>query len=145
MLKQCLILIGVIIAVQAARPADANDLMRLYRLALARDTTIRSAMYQRDAAIEARPQALSQWLPQLAGTASREREFIAEQAAEFGISSNGSTPLGSIGEPGCRRRSRSTSSGAGSHRRSHRHSIAGSSHRCQATEDGSTVPSSSML
>ncbi len=108
MLKQCLILIGILIAIRPAGPADANDLMRLYRLALGRDTTIQSAMYQRDSAIEARPQALSQWLPQLSGTASREREFITEQAAEFGISSNGSTPLGYFGEPGCDLASAST-------------------------------------
>jgi outer membrane protein len=89
MLKQCLILIGVIIAVQAARPADANDLMRLYKLAVRRDSTLQAAQYQRDAAIEARPQAISQWLPQLSGTTEPEREF--EDSAALRTTANETT------------------------------------------------------
>ncbi len=84
-------------------PANANDLMRLYQLALTRDTTLQAAKYQRDAAIEAHPQALSQWLPQLSGTAGRDREFESEQASLFGLETNGSTPppLGYFGLPDC--------------------------------------------
>ena len=48
--------------------------MRLYQLALTRDTTLEAARNQRDAAIEARPQALAQWLPQLSVAGSRTRE-----------------------------------------------------------------------
>lgn len=101
--KRFLILVGVIAVVQAARPADGNDLMRLYQLALTRDTTLQAAQYQRDSAIEARPQALSQWLPQLSATASRERVFESEEPAVFGLTTNGSTPpqLGAFGLPGC--------------------------------------------
>jgi outer membrane protein len=70
-----ILLAATLAAIQAAHPANANDLMRLYQLALARDTTLQAAMYARDAAIEARPQALSQWLPHLSGSANPEREF----------------------------------------------------------------------
>ncbi len=87
----------------AIAPADANDLMRLYRLALTRDTTLQAAKYQRDAAIEARPQALSQWLPQLSGTAQREREFLNEPASSYLPTTNGaaSSSLGYFGLPDC--------------------------------------------
>ncbi len=87
----------------AITPAEANDLMRLYQLALTRDTTLQAAKYQRDAAIEARPQALSQWLPQLSGTAQRQREFLSEPASSYLPTTNGvaSTPLGYFGLPNC--------------------------------------------
>jgi outer membrane protein len=75
-----LVVLGVILIVHTAIPADANDLMRLYRLALTRDTTLEAAKHQRDAAIEARPQALSEWLPQLSGVESNERHFISKRA-----------------------------------------------------------------
>lgn len=102
----CLACIAVMLA-QTAAPASANDLMRLYRLALTHDTTLRAAKYQRDAAIEARPQALSQWLPQLSGTGFKERHFLSEQAASFGLTDNGSTPppLGYFGLADCARTS----------------------------------------
>lgn len=89
----CVLLVTLLAGMQAIRTADANDLMRLYKLALARDTTLQAARYQRDAAIEARPQALSQWLPQLSGTASRERHFMSEQSAAVGLGPDGSAPL----------------------------------------------------
>jgi len=57
----------------------ANDLLQLYRLALARDAVLQSATYQRDAAIEARPQALSQLLPQVGVSASAGREREGQQ------------------------------------------------------------------
>ncbi|WP_439641927.1 TolC family outer membrane protein [Nevskia sp.] len=44
---------------------DANDLLDTYRKALDQDTTLAAARFARDAAIEARPQALSAFLPQL--------------------------------------------------------------------------------
>ncbi|HTW75896.1 MAG TPA: TolC family outer membrane protein [Steroidobacteraceae bacterium] len=83
--------------------ARANDLLRLYRLAQQRDTVLQAAQYQRDAAIEARPQALAQWLPLLSGNASTERERLTEPAAEFGITPQESATLPSLGSglPGC--------------------------------------------
>lgn len=65
----------LVLGVQSAR---ANDLLDLYRLALSRDAVLQASSYQRDATIEARPQALSQLLPQLSANASagREREGI---------------------------------------------------------------------
>ena len=58
-------------------------MLDLYRLALSRDAVLQAATSQRDAAIEARPQALSQLLPQVSANASagREREGIQENAA----------------------------------------------------------------
>jgi outer membrane protein len=104
------VFLGVILIVQAATPAEANDLMRLYRLALTRDTTLEAAKHRRDAAIEARPQALSQWLPQLSGVGSMARHFISEQAASFGLTEDASTPppLGSFGLEDCARKSVTT-------------------------------------
>jgi outer membrane protein len=84
--------------------AYANDLLRLYELAVSRDTVLQAARYQRDAAVEARPQALAQWLPQLAGSASSERERLSEPAAQFGLTPDRAgtpPPLGSFGLPGC--------------------------------------------
>jgi biotin carboxyl carrier protein len=90
------VFLGVILIVQTATHADASDLMRLYRLALTRDTTLPAAEHQRDAAIEARPQALSQWLPQLSGTGSRTRHFITEPAASFGEEDCGRTSVTTV-------------------------------------------------
>ena len=58
----------------AANLAAANDLKDLYELALTRDASLQAAGFQRDAAIEARPQARAQWLPQVSATASAIRE-----------------------------------------------------------------------
>jgi outer membrane protein len=58
----------------AANLAAANDLKDLYELALTRDASLQAAGFQRDAAIEARPQALALWLPQVSATASATRE-----------------------------------------------------------------------
>jgi outer membrane protein len=62
-----------------AQRACANDLLEFYRLALSRDAVLQAASYQRDAAIEARPQALSQLLPQVGATASAGREREGQQ------------------------------------------------------------------
>src|SRR6202034_4669249 len=71
MLRYSLALIAMALAAQIA---DANDLMALYELALTRDATLQAAGFERDAAIEARPQALAQWLPHLSAAASATRE-----------------------------------------------------------------------
>jgi outer membrane protein len=86
------------------RWAHANDLIRLYLLAQQRDSVLQSAKYQRDAAVEARPQALAQWLPQLSASASTERERELESTTQFGINptqAGSLPPLGSLGLPGC--------------------------------------------
>jgi outer membrane protein len=72
------ILVLTVLLVTAQR-TFANDLLQLYRLALARDAVLQSATYQRDAAIEARPQALSQLLPQVGVSASAGRERAGQQ------------------------------------------------------------------
>ncbi|MGH9561157.1 MAG: TolC family protein [Terracidiphilus sp.] len=66
--------------VLAAKAAEANDLKDLYELALTRDATLQAAGFQRDAAIEARPQALAQWLPQLSASASATRERVGYES-----------------------------------------------------------------
>lgn len=102
--RRVLLFVGLLLLMLPVLPAHANDLMRLYLLAQQRDSVLQSAKYQRDAAIEARPQALAQWLPQLAGSASSERERLSEPASEFGITpaeAGAPPPLGSIGLPGC--------------------------------------------
>src|SRR5580692_606776 len=79
----------------AAHVADANDLKQYYELAQTRDTTLQVAHFQRDALVEARPQAIAQWLPQIAANASAVREkagfdsgpALGSQAADCAISS----------------------------------------------------------
>src|SRR5258708_34714108 len=65
---------ALIAMVLAATLGNANDLRELYELALTRDASLQAAGFQRDAAIEARPQALAQWLPQVSAAASATRE-----------------------------------------------------------------------
>jgi outer membrane protein len=69
----------LILTLAAARAAGANELKRLYELAQTRDTTLQAAQYQRDALVEARPQAIAQWLPQVSGSASAVRERLGYQ------------------------------------------------------------------
>jgi outer membrane protein len=56
--------------------ATANDLLRLYELALTRDATLQNAAAQRDAAVESRPQAWAQMLPQIVADASAGRSRV---------------------------------------------------------------------
>jgi len=88
-------ILAVTLVVTAAR---ANDLKDLYELALSRDATLQAAGFQRDAAIEVKPQALSQWLPQLSASAGATREragfdsqSAGSQAADCAISSSPGT------------------------------------------------------
>jgi outer membrane protein len=64
--------------------AGANDLKRLYEVALTRDATIQVASSSRDAAIETRPQALASLLPQLSASASATRERLSFDSAQVG-------------------------------------------------------------
>ena len=60
---------------------SANDLLETYRKALDQDTTLAAAKHQRDASVEAKPQALSAFLPQLnaQGSATRSRSRYPRQ------------------------------------------------------------------
>jgi outer membrane protein len=71
-----------IVMVLAAQVAGANDLKELYDLALARDAALQAAGFQRDAAVEVRPQALAQWLPQLSVSAAATRERAGFDAGQ---------------------------------------------------------------
>jgi outer membrane protein len=66
--------VALVIWLLAAPRAQANDLEQYYQLALTRDTTLQVAHFQRDALVEARPQAIAQWLPRLSANASATRE-----------------------------------------------------------------------
>ncbi len=79
--------------------AHGNDLKDLYEQAQTRDTTLQIAHFQRDAAIEVRPQALAALLPQIsaAASATRERagyptsEITSAQAADCAMSPDAGT------------------------------------------------------
>jgi outer membrane protein len=91
--------VALIIWFLAATRAEANDLEQYYQLALTRDTTLQVAHFQRDALVEARPQAIAQWLPQLSANASATRERAGfdtgpaqgSQAVDCALSSTAST------------------------------------------------------
>ena len=68
--------------------AHAGDLMNLYTLAQQQDQTLQAAMHQRDASVEAHPQALAALLPQISGTAEIDRN---RQHLLSGYSSTAST------------------------------------------------------
>lgn len=54
----------------SAQAAQANALLDIYQQALVNDKTLEAAQFQRDAALEARPQAIAGLLPQISGRAS---------------------------------------------------------------------------
>src|SRR3984893_8272260 len=90
---RCSLALGAMVL--TVNSAEANDLKEFYELALTRDTTLQAAHFQRDALVEARPQAIAQWLPQLAANASATRERVGfntgpalgSQAADCAVSS----------------------------------------------------------
>jgi outer membrane protein len=94
---RCSFVLGALALV--AQAASANDLKQFYELALTRDTTLQAAHFQRDALVEARPQAIAQWLPQVSANASATREragfdsgpALGTQAADCAISSTATT------------------------------------------------------
>ena len=73
-----------IAAALTAMAANANDLKELYELAVTRDASLQAAGFQRDAAIESRPQALAQWLPQISANASAARERQGFDSGQLG-------------------------------------------------------------
>lgn len=86
MLRYSLALIALVLA---DGPANANDLMQFYELARSRDATLQAARFQRDAAVEARPQALSQLLPQVSAGGSAARENADYAASDSAVSYEG--------------------------------------------------------
>lgn len=62
-------------AVSLPGAASANELLRVYELAQQNDMQFQAATAQRDAAIEAKPQARAAFLPQINGAYSRGRNF----------------------------------------------------------------------
>ena len=56
------------VLVLATSPASANELVNVYRLAADNDAQIAAAAHQRDAALEARPQARAALLPLISGS-----------------------------------------------------------------------------
>jgi len=80
--------------------ACANDLLDYYHIAQQQDQTLKAALYARDAAIEARPQALSYLLPQLtaAGTYERDREHALASSSFNSLGGTGTgTTAGTAG------------------------------------------------
>src|ERR1700726_2969147 len=70
----------------------ANDLDQLYELAVTRDTVLQVAHFQRDANVEARPQA--SLLPQVSASASATRERAGYDASQIAGGSNAGCALG---------------------------------------------------
>jgi outer membrane protein len=66
-----------LLALLATSQTFANDLTKFYEMALLHDTTLQAAHFQHDALIEARPQAIAQWLPQVNLSAGVERERMS--------------------------------------------------------------------
>jgi outer membrane protein len=82
------------LAIVTADTARANDLQQLYEIAVSRDTTLQIAMFQRNAAIETRPQAIAALLPQVAATASATRERAGYDATQIGSLQSNECDLG---------------------------------------------------
>jgi len=81
MLRYLAALIATTLPVLAA---NANDLKAFYELAMTRDASLQAAGFQRDAAIESRPQALAQWLPQISANGSAARERAGFDSGQLG-------------------------------------------------------------
>jgi outer membrane protein len=80
----------------AAANACANDLRELYELALTRDASLQASGFARDAAIEARPQALAQWLPQVSAAASATRERLGFDEGQSTAALSADCALGAV-------------------------------------------------
>jgi outer membrane protein len=76
------------------KSTQANDLNQLYELALTRDTVLQVAHFQRDANVEARPQALASLLPQVSASASAARERAGYDASQIAGGSSAGCALG---------------------------------------------------
>jgi outer membrane protein len=74
--------------------ACANELLKVYDLAVAHDTQIAAAGYARDAALQSRPQARSALLPLITGSYSyskgrSEGEFSQSTLSTFDLDGDG--------------------------------------------------------
>ena len=76
-------------ALLAVPAAQAGALLDIYQKALTSDQTLQAASFQRDAALQARPLALSAFLPQIGGQASYTLQDGSSErsASEFGDTS----------------------------------------------------------
>src|ERR1700720_4453709 len=98
-MKRFLIVCALYLAASlATNPVPAADLLAVYQRALHNDPQLREAEAIRLAALEAKPQALSALLPQLAGNGqiSRERDTASQNTTQAVTlpPCNGSTPAG---------------------------------------------------
>lgn len=83
------------LALLAHAPVRAGDLVDAYHLAQDQDQTFQAALHQRNAALQARPQALSAWLPQVTAHAGLEHDrehILSLQSATQLADSNGDIP-----------------------------------------------------
>lgn len=77
--------------------AGANGLLDAYHLAQQEDQTFQAALHQRDASIEARPQAWSALLPQVSGQGSFERDRLhIYQDGGVSVNTAGITPQAAL-------------------------------------------------
>jgi outer membrane protein len=90
-LRYSLMLIAFLLG---GKSTHANDLEQLYELALTRDTVLQVAHFQRDANVEARPQALASLLPQMSASASATRERAGYDASQIAGGSGAGCALG---------------------------------------------------
>lgn len=78
-------------ALLVGHTAYANDLIEVYNQALNNDTTLQAAGHQRDALIEAKPQARAAYLPQINGGYSYSRNNTEIDTAPTPCSTSGAT------------------------------------------------------
>lgn len=85
--------IGGLACIVLAAPgvACANDLLDAYHQAQGQDTALDAALHQRGAAVEARPQALAVFLPQLDANANLTRDKISSSGSGTPASVPGSS------------------------------------------------------
>ena len=77
----------------AASPAQANALLDAYQKALSNDKTLQAAEFQRDALLEARPQARAAYLPQIGaqGSITQQDSNSTFSSAQFGAGNSSQT------------------------------------------------------
>ena len=71
--------------------ARASDLLNAYRLAQQQDTSLQAALGQRDAGVEARPQAIAAFLPQLDANANLQRQKETLDGADQSVNTQPGT------------------------------------------------------
>lgn len=72
--------------------AQANELLKIYELALQNDATWRAAEHARDASVEAKPQARALLLPQISGSAQKARTLSEVDVDPGGTSKSSDDP-----------------------------------------------------